>query len=285
MDIVILDEDNVEVYMDYITRDVAENIGRPFYRGLVVTEDDTPVAGMIWEVRNMMQEADNESKITWLKIDDEQAGESMFEEYKKSAAEDEVVKSSFVLPAKSTSKEKEVLKNAGFSVLFMEGDLIRTRLSEIAALKYFEKVQPSERIHALNTMTQRGFNAAVRHFISKGKYGLCEDLAYLPRSFFENEISCYSEMDGDANGLFLFHKYPSGALLVVIMAALGNDYGKILPQMIKFSVTSALENYSDDTEVLIDRHNYASLALSEKLFPSGFGMPVYIGSRQEGLEE
>ena len=130
-------------------------------------------------------------------------------------------------------------------------------------------------------MTQRGFNSALRQFLTKGKYGLCEDLAYLPRSYFENDISCYSEMDGDINGIFLFHKKPSGGLLVVIMAALGSDFGKILPQMIKFSVTSAMENYPGETEVLIDRHNYASLALSEKLFPRGFGLPVYVGSRQE----
>ena len=68
---------------------------------------------------------------------------------------------------------------------------------------------------------------------------------------------------------------------MVIMGAVGSDYGKIIPQMMKQSVTSAEEIYSPDTEVWIDRHNYASLALSEKLFPRGFGTPVYVGSRQE----
>ena len=69
--------------------------------------------------------------------------------------------------------------------------------------------------------------------------------------------------------------------MIVVLAAIGSDFGKILPQMMKFSVLTALEEYSDETEIWIDRHNYASLALSEKLFPRGFGTPVYIGSRPE----
>lgn len=104
---------------------------------------------------------------------------------------------------------------------------------------------------------------------------------YLLRTYFENDVSCYSEDDDQINGLLLFHQNPSGGLVVVVMAAIGSDYGKIIPQMIRHAVTNALELYPPETEVLIDRHNYASLALSEKLFPRGFGTPVYIGSRIE----
>ena len=51
--------------------------------------------------------------------------------------------------------------------------------------------------------------------------------------------------------------------------------------MIKKAVLSALEEYDPQTEVLIDRHNYATLALTEKLFPRGFGIPVYKGEKEE----
>ena len=122
-----LDEDNIERYMDYVTPDIGENIGRTFFRGLIIEGDDGPLAGMVWEVRNMMQNVDNESFISWLKVDDEEAGAQLFEEYKKSATEDEVVKTSFALPARSTEKERKALNNADFTVLFMEGDLIKAR--------------------------------------------------------------------------------------------------------------------------------------------------------------
>ena len=281
MHIVNLDEDNIEMYVDYLSQDIAENIGRTFYKGIVVETDGNPIAGMVWDVRNMMREADNESHISFLKIDEEAAGELLFEEYQTQVREDDVVKTTFSLPARSTTREQQALKNAGFSVNFMEGDLIKARLSEIKELAFIKKVKVSDDIHSLKTMTQRGFNTAIRSFVAKGLFGICEDLPYLPRTYFENDVSCYSEADGQVNGIFLFHKNASDGLMIVVLAAIGSDFGKILPQMMKFSVLNASEIYSDETEIWIDRHNYASLALSEKLFPRGFGIPVYIGSRQE----
>ena len=58
MDIVNLDEENIEMYTDYLTPDVAENVGRTFYRGLIVEDNDSPVAGMVWDVKNMMRDDD-----------------------------------------------------------------------------------------------------------------------------------------------------------------------------------------------------------------------------------
>ncbi len=281
MHIVDLNEENIDEYIDYIDPDVAENIGRFFFRGILCFDEDDLSGGMIWEVRNTMREEKNESNIVWLRIDNDEAGEFLFDNYSDLISQDDVEVSTISLPARGASKEKEALENAGFKVVFMEGDLIKTQLSEIAELDAFKKVKPGDNIRPLKNMTQRGFNAGVRPFMDKGLYGLCQDLPYLPRSYFENDISSYSENEGQVNGLFLFHKNPSGGLAIVVMAAIGNDYGKILPQMIKHSITSAIEIYSPDTEVWIDRHNYASLALSEKLFPRGFGIPVFIGKRQE----
>ena len=281
MHIVDLNEESIDEYIDYIDPDVAENIGRFFFRGILCFDEDDLSGGMIWEVRNTMREEKNESNIVWLRIDSDEAGEFLFDNYSDLISLDDVEASTISLPARGASKEKESLENAGFKVVFMEGDLIKTQLSEIAELDAFKKVKPGDSIRPLKNMTQRGFNAGVRPFMDKGLYGLCQDLPYLPRSYFENDISSYSENEGQVNGLFLFHKNPSGGLAIVVMAAIGNDYGKILPQMIKRSITSAIEIYSPDTEVWIDRHNYASLALSEKLFPRGFGIPVFIGKRQE----
>ena len=281
MRIVSLDEDNIEEYTKYLTADVAENIGRTFVRGIVACDGDIPLAGMVWEIKNMMLEAANESNIMWLRIDKEEAIEPLFENYKTAVKDDEVVKSNFSLPAKASDKEREALLKEGFTVKFMEGDLIKARLSEITELEFLKKIKLSENVHALNTITQRGFNSAARQFMAKGHFGVLEDLPYLSRSYFENDISCYSENEGQVDGLFLFHKNPSGGLVIVLMAAIGSNYGKILPHMIKCSVTNMQEMYPPETEIWIDRHNYASLALSEKLFPRGFGIPVYVGSRDE----
>ncbi len=61
----------------------------------------------------------------------------------------------------------------------------------------------------------------------------------------------------------------------------GKESVKLLPQMIKQAVESAYESYEPDTRIIINRHDYASLALGERLFPRGFGIPVYVGERKE----
>ena len=281
MNVVMLDEDNIEMYTEYLTPDIAENIGRTFYRGIVITDGDAPAAGMVWEIRNMMKDDDTVSNILYLKIEQDLVEGILFDEYRNSIVRDGVVRSFFSLPAKTSGREKEALTSAGFDVKFMEGDIIKAALSEVVELSLVKKITPSDNIRSLKTITQRGFSVGIRQFAAKGLCGHCEDIMYLSRSFFEKDISCYSEVDGQMNGILLIHKNPSGALVVTVMAAIGNDYGKILPQLISYAVSRAGDLYSHDTEGVIDRHNHASLSLSEKLFPRGFGIPVYVGSREE----
>ena len=281
MEVIVLTEENVSRYEDYISQDVAENIGRTYHRGLIVTNDDVPVAGMVWELKNVLKEKDVESRIIWMTIEDESAGDVLFGKYDELIKEASVIKSYFSLPARTGKEEKKLLKEKGFTVALMEGDQITARLSEIAEIEFVKKIKKAETINPLRFITQRGFNSVLRRMMSIGHYGICEDLPYLPRSYFENDISCFSEVDGVINGLLLCHKYPSGKIEVSMIAAVGKDYVKILPYMIAISVQNALEIYPPETEVIIDRHNYASLALGEKLFPRGFGVPVYIGERSE----
>lgn len=281
MNIIELSEDNIEVYTEYISEDIAENIERTFFHGFIVENDDEPVAGIIWEIRNAINDEDNFSNIVWLKIDDENAAEELFDQYKECLAEDDVVNSTYCLPAISSDKEKNALKNAGFTVNFTEGDTIKARLSEIYEIAYLKKVKPKDYIKPLSNLTQREFIAGVRRFTTIGQFGLCQDLPYLPKTYFENDVSCYLDVDGEVNGLLLFHKKPSGILEVVIMQVLGNEYAKDLLSMMCQTILAAKEKYDPRTEIAIDRHNYSTLALSEKLFPRGFGIPVYTGNRQE----
>ncbi len=273
--------DNVSGFEEYLTPDVAENIGRTFYHGLVVTDDDTPVAGMVWELKNTMKSAAVESYISWISVKDDEAAGMLFEKYEESIKTANVAKSSFSLSAKTGKEEKRILKDRGFSAKLSEGDEITVKLSEIANIDFVKKIKLIDNVRPLKDATQRQLNAAIKNMISLGLYGVCEDLPYLPRSYFENEVSCYSEVDGTVNGLLLCHKYPSGTVEISMIAAIGKDYVKILPYLIACAAKSAQEIYPPDTVVMIDRHNYATLALGEKLFPTGFGIPVYTGERSE----
>ena len=281
MNILALDESNTRQYLDYISADMAENIGRLFYHGLIAVGDEGPVAGIIWHIRNAMSEDGRESAICWLRLDDKAAAEKLFDFYKSSIDTLDVVRSTYSLPARNFADGKEALYAAGFSVELMEGDLIRTTVSEVSSLPIFRKIKPQGDIKPLRELDLRGFNAGLRRFTGQEIRGVCDDLEYLPRDYFDNDVSCYCEVDGMIDGIILFHTLSSGALRIVIMSAMGEDYKRILAQMMSMAVTNARSLYPPRTEICIDRHNYASLALSEKLFPCGFGMPVYMGSRQE----
>ena len=281
MNILALDENNIEQYSDYISADMAENIERIYFHGLIAISEDKPVGGMIWEIRNPMSEAEKESSICWLRLDDHKAAEKLFDFYKLAIDKEDVSFSTYSLPARNFANGRDALIAEGFSLELMEGDIIRTTLSEALSLPVFQKIKPGEDIRPISELSKRGFNAGLRRYVSQDIKGVCDDIEYLPRDYFDSDVSCYCEMDGMVNGVLLVHKQPSGALRIVIMSALGGDFKRILPQMMCKSLTNAKKIYKPQTEICIDRHNYAALALSEKLFPCCIGVPVYMGRRQE----
>lgn len=281
MELIKLTEDNITDYAAYIGEDVAENIGRIYFRGILAVEGDAPVGGMIWQLRNMQEEDNHCSNIVWLVCSDEQIAEALFGKYNEMIREADVAMSTFTLPAKTSKVEKQILKDYGFSVALTEGDLLTARLSELMAIGFVKSMKQSENIKAIRDITQRGFNNALRRIISMGHVGTCDDISYLSRSYFENDVSVYAEDDGVINGMLLCHKRPSGKVEVCMLASMDKNNVKLLPQLIAAAAYNASELYPPETEIIIDRHNYAALALGEKLFPRGFGVPVYTGSRVE----
>lgn len=281
MSVMRITEENISVYRDYIPEDMAENIGRVNFRGLVYTRDGEPEAGMVWEL--IMDPYGNEkrAKIRWLDTVDEEAGDIIFSDYDDEILNELVTVSSFELPAKSCKTEKETLRRAGFSVALSEGDRINARLSELADISPLKKKKIKGSVQPLENMTQRGFNQVTRRLSDMGRYGRCEDLEYLPRFWFDQSVSCYSENDGMTDGIFLCHQKPCGRLIVEMMYAMGKDSGILLTHLMAKALEKANEKYDPETEIVIDRHNYATLALGEKLFPRSFGLPVYIGERNE----
>ena len=283
MNILALDENLIEQYKEYIPEDLAEDLERNFFHGLIAVSDGSPVGGIIWEVRNVVtsEEMEKESSIHWIRLEDQDAARSLFEFYKLSIDIDDVVKSVYTLPARDFQEGKVALLEAGFTVDLMEGDVIRATLSDIMALPIFKKIKPQDDIKTLYTLSQSGFNVAIRRFAERGNKGICEDLEYLPREYFDNYVSCYCQMDDMINGILLFHAKQPGELQIVLMSAIGEESQRIVAQMMSYALACAKPLYKPSTQICIERHNYMTLALSEKLFPSGFGIPVYTGSRQE----
>lgn len=284
MQIIDITEDNVEEYAAFIGEDMAENMGRTFYRGIAVAEEEgaDPDAMMIWELLySEKEDKDTESSIKFLQIKEEEAGLELFDAYQERITADQVKRSNFVIPAKKGSLERSMLKQAGFFVKLMEGDLIVVKVGEFEKLPLMKIRKDSPNINPVGDVAVRQFRKGIWRCIEAGFTGVCEDLSYLPMNWFDPAVSCYSAHEEDINGFLLFHKHPSGALSLQLMAALGKEYQQTLVSMMRHSILAMEENYAPETRVLLDRHNQASLQLSEKLFPRGFGKPMYMGHREE----
>ena len=280
-----LTRDNTEFFADFIGEDMAENIGRINYRGFVLTNGDSePVAGMIWRITNPGAASDIESVVEWIRVDREDAFNEMLASYKDWIAEDEAVGSKVIIPAKEGREIKNLLKASGFSVKLTESDLIVAKLSTLAEVDLVKKLrdQPIPKsIKPLDQIPVRAFRSAILRCDRSGKTGICEDLADLSIRWFEEEVSCVSEKDGEINGMFLFHRKPEGLISAQILVCFDNSTGVTIPLLMRKFIENMQEKYGPDTKVGFDRHNIRAMRLSEKLLPSGFGTPIYSGSRNE----
>ena len=108
-----------------------------------------------------------------------------------------------------------------------------------------------------------------------------EDLAYLPKEWYEQSISCYTKTDGRVTGLLLVHACPSGLLVPILFFAVGADYKVNLLEMLRFSISRAAELYPGNTMIRIHRRNAAVSALLKKFFPDKKGEQVTVGERME----
>ena len=280
MDIYELNRENIRYFSDYIGPDIAENIGREFYCGVVALDGFMLKGGMLWNYKN--PRGQSVSVIEWFDLPDPEAAEALWDYYKEKIKEMDVIRSDIVVPADCAKEEKELLKEAGFKIRLYESDNVVVTLSELSAMPIMKDRKLPKGVTTLGEITARQYKEGISDCLAAGNRGLCEDLELLPTSFFAPEVSvCYIGKDGDTKGFLLFHELPSKVLSIQLMVCLDKEVGVVLPGMMRKFVTVMEENYSPDTKIILNRHNEASMLLAERLLPRGFGVPVYVGTREE----
>ncbi|MCR5654452.1 MAG: hypothetical protein K6G07_02285 [Lachnospiraceae bacterium] len=283
MEITEITEDNVEQFMEYIDPDACENIGRRFYRAVAVTDDDTTEAAMIWELKHAEdEEVDTEGRLDWISVTDASAKKLLFEEYASRATEEEVTKSYFKFTTDAAGSLRETFEGEGFETEDCEGDDIVVTIERLLELPMVKKTKTPPYIVELGTLKSRSFRSGVIDCMYHIHRELPEDLAALSLDWYEPDVSCYEESDGNIDGFLLVHRMTSGKLRVELLADWGPDEKKNLMYMVRFSILRAAELYPHDTEVVIHRHDSATFKLSAYLFPEAKGEESFSGQRQEG---
>ncbi|MBO6214452.1 MAG: hypothetical protein J6N76_02815, partial [Lachnospiraceae bacterium] len=222
MELVEITEDNVEDYSDFIDVDLQENLERNFFVSLGVENDDgTPLGAIVYEYLDYDSDNDTRSRIHSLKTSDDKITEILLNEYKENISAEEVTTSLF-----ETEYEQlcELLKAHGFNTGKVESPAIRMtvgdikKIAETAAGKKFP-----DYLLALEDVSLLQYRTFIKNCIISGRYGILEDLGYIPMSWYEGEISAVSIADEKIDGAFLIRKTPSGVLIPCLFTAFGVD--------------------------------------------------------------
>ena len=280
MNYIEITEDNAEDFAEFIDEDLRDNLDRTFFRAFgAVDEDDASLGAIVYELENSESEADTKSRVLILKGSDE-AKEFLMTKYTEEVAEEEVIESFYESADETMS---QTLKSDGFSYEESEALDIVLKMEDIKKLASLLKVNkmPSF-VKKLSDISILQYRTFVKNCLFKGNRGLVDDLAYLPKNWFDMEISSCT-LDGEnVDGVLLLKRSPSGVVYVLLYTAFGPDSQKNLGLLMVNTARAILETYPDDTRIVIRRHNETVRKLTAKLFANAKGAKVFSGSRSEG---
>ncbi len=280
MKIMQITDDNKDDFISILGKDVAEDLSRIFFRGLGAKDDNDEAVGVfVYEIVESETDKDTRSIIWMLKSDNEKTAASLQSVYKNDeVAADGIAESCYELPGE---KEASELEKAGFSKEKKESEYLRVTLSEFSSTAFAKKRKIPDFIRPLSDISVLEYRSAVKAFLARGQKGIADDLPYLPKKWFDGDVSICSTADGKIDGMFLVRATPSGILMPILYYAYGPDYVKNLAFMLCRSIENALEKYPPETQVVICRAKKASRDMMEKILPQAKGEEVFCGSRRE----
>ena len=281
METIRITEDNLDEYEELLPGDIAENIGREYFRGIALHKDpdEAAEAALVWEYKNFEEDKDTEAEINWIYAKNQKVGKELFAEYAGEAGENQVTRSFLEMPEDEASLRK-ILDACGFEIREQESRDVVVCVGELMELPIAKKRSPSH-ITAINELMVRQFRKGITNCVFHGRKGILEDLEFLPMSWYDEDVSCCVQNDGKVSGFLLVNRMADSRLMVDFLFALEPDARVNLLQMMRFSIRAAAEKYPEDTEVVLRRHNKMTEALIRELFPGKSGKNVLYGERSE----
>ncbi|MBQ8946606.1 MAG: hypothetical protein IJ058_07300 [Lachnospiraceae bacterium] len=274
-------EENIKTYSDIIPPDFVVEIRREYCRGLAGLSDDSEelTAAVFWDLKNTEDEnVPTEIEILWFYAVNPEDGAGILQALELNTEYDDTGRIFFELPGLSEAEE-QAMTTAGYSIQSAESRDVYVTVGEMAALK-LSKAPPPDYVRPLSEITSRNFKTGIMTSVFHGKYGLLDDLPFLPMTRYDPEVSCCVQTDDKLNGFLLVHRMESGVYRVELFYAMEPDANVNLLNMLRFSVQAAATHKSQDDRILLRRHNKATLQLIGKLFPGRKGENVLRGERR-----
>ena len=277
MELFDITTDNSAELSGILEDDVRESIGRKYYCGKGLLDDEkNPLGCLVWEYKNVNDETDTEAEIVYICIKDEKAGEELLNAFDLDS--EQICRRSFFDLPEEKEEQTAILSDRGFQIKKQESRDVLLTVQELSDNKIMQK-RHSSYVFGLDEISGREFRQGIMKCLYYGKRGLLEDIATLPMTWYEMAVSCVVKADDEVTGLLLVHRFPSEILMPCVLFASGPDAKTDLLDMMRFSVQAAAENYPGDTKVLIRRDKSFVRGLTEKLFPGNKGEMSIYGER------
>jgi hypothetical protein len=271
--------DNAEDFSAFIDEDMQENLDRVFFRGLGAVDDAGQTVGaLVYELKDSESEDDTRSRIRVLSGSDE-VKEELMTRYTEDVSDEDVIESFYESSDEVMSK---TLESDGFSFAQSEALDLPVTMESIQKIANMLKVNKMpDFIKPLSEVSILQYRSFIKNCLFKGNRGLVDDLAYLPKNWFEMDVSSCALDKDEVNAVLLLKRAPSGVLYVLLYTAFGPDAKKNLSFLIANTAQKLLENYPPETKIIIRRHNEMVTKLTAKLFAGVKGETVFSGSRNE----
>ncbi len=276
MDIRELTKENICDYEELERSDVAENVERDCFRGLMAYADDEAVGCIVWSVKEV-KEDEFEEDIVFFSASNEEAYAALLKEHDGRIAEDDVSES-YIEIAKMSETLQKVLKNADFSIEEGESRDIVVSISDLEKIA-LPKLKVPSYIKELALLDELDYWNGVTYTLYHGRKGLLDDMDTLPLSWYDSELSCCVMTDGWIEGMLLVHLTDNDVLMPVLFFCNGRNNKKNLLYMMKHAIKTAIKNYPEKTQVLLRRHDSSTRSLIGYLLPKAKGKKVIIGRR------
>ncbi len=279
MEYIEITSDNAEDFAAFIDEDMCDNLDRTFFRGLGAVDDSgTAVGALVYELKDSESEEDTKSRVRVLAGSDD-VKEELMTRYTEDIYDEEVIESFYESADEVMSK---TLQADGFS--FAESEALDLPVSMESIQKIANTLKVTKMptfIKPLSEISVLQYRSFVKNCLFKGNRGLVDDLAYLPKNWFEIDVSSCAVDNDEVNAVLLLKRAPSGVLYVLLYTAFGPDAKKNLSFLIANTAQKLLQKYPPDTKIVIRRHNEMVTKLTAKLFAGTKGDTVFSGNRRE----
>ena len=274
---------NKDEYTKLVGDDIAENIRRQYYQGIVYKESPKkkPSAAIVWETLNSeSRRRDTISRMVYFSAPNREVADALLEEYGNIAHEDNVKKTVFEMDTLSDDV-RESLSDAGFKIQEKEScDLLFT-VGDAISNKRVDFTRHTKNIIPVSQISEVQFKQWTKYCLYYDECGINDDLENLPKSWYDEDISCCAVLDDKILGMLLVHVFPNGEITPVLLFSTGKNATAVVLNMIRFFVVEAEKKYPKNTKIVVTRRREITRRLMDSLFPKKQGDIVMAGERKE----